>query len=297
MQSCPLYPMELYPYIPALVTILIALIIMLRLTHYARFYAPSYFFWIGSILAVVGMLSLIHPLASLLIFNRTIAVYVTLGGLSISIISLLSPVKRKRSPTSDRKIDALMPGYSFNEYHEVRIQASPEKVIKTLQTTGVRDIPAAHLLMKIRGIADEDVDMSDRAAKSKAGAAGTFSTPDFNFFVVDPGEYITVMVIKAAMITNKPEKPAPPEITTLEQFKLFNEPGYVKVAVNFRFVGIDNGQTLLSTETRVQGIRHADSRIFGRYWRIIYPGSAIIRRVWLNTIKKRAEGTGGYTAS
>jgi len=32
-----------------------------------------------------------------------------------------------------------------------------------------------------------------------------------------------------------------------------------------------------------------DRRIFGRYWRIIYPGSAIIRRVWLDTLAEKAE--------
>jgi len=47
----------------------------------------------------------------------------------------------------------------------------------------------------------------------------------------------------------------------------------------------------LTTETRVQGITHNDSSVFGRYWRIIYPGSAIIRRVWLDTIKKKAQVT------
>ncbi|MGV7927498.1 MAG: hypothetical protein AB2L13_01115 [Spirochaetota bacterium] len=281
--------MEISPHTPALLTILIALILMLRLMHYARFYAPSYFFWIGALLTLAGVISLVHPLAFLLILTRTIAVYVLLGGLSISIISLLWPVRQKHSPTADRKIDALVPDYSFNEYHEVRIQASPERVKQTLRVTGVKDIPAARLLMKIRGIADDDVDLSDRAAKNTTGP-DTFSTPDFNFFVVDPGEFITVMIIKSSMIANNPDKPAPPEITTLEQFISFNEPGYVKVAANFRFIGTGNEETLLSTETRVQGIRHTDSRVFGRYWRIIYPGSAIIRRVWLDTIKKKAEG-------
>lgn len=280
--------MEMQLFVPGLICIVLALVIMLRLMHYARFYAPSYFFWMGVILAVVGIVSLIHPFTFLFILNRVIAVYVILGGVLVSIISLFCPVTVEHSPTTDQKIDALLPDYSFNEYHEVRIKASPERVRQILQVTGVKDIPAAHVLMKIRGIADEDVDMSDRAANNKAGSE-CFSTPDFNFFVVAPTEYITVMIIKSAMITNSSGKPAPPEIATLEEFISFNTPGYVKVAVNFRFITANNEETLLTTETRVQGIVACDSSVFGRYWRIIYPGSAIIRRVWLDTIKKRAQ--------
>ncbi len=30
-------------------------------------------------------------------------------------------------------------------------------------------------------------------------------------------------------------------------------------------------------------------RRFACYWRVIYPGSALIRRMWLRAVKKRAE--------
>lgn len=280
--------MEIQHYLPGLICITLALLIMFRLMHYAHFYAPSYFFWIGVILFMVGVISLIHPLDFLFISNRTIAVGVVLCGILISATSLISPVKLEQSTTSDQQIDGLMPTYSFNELHEVRIKASPDEVKEVFRVTGVNDIPIVHLLMKIRGIADEDVDLSDRASSNKAGT-DTFTTPDFNFFVVAPDEYIAVMILKPTMISGNKEKPAPPEISTLEQFIAFNEPGYMKVAINFRIIGIENKETLLTTETRVDGTTKTDSYVFGRYWRVVYPGSAIIRRVWLDTIKKKAE--------
>lgn len=280
--------MDFLSFIPGIICIVVAFVIMIRLMHYAKFYAPSYFFWIGVILAFVGIVSLVYPLKFLFILNRGIAVSVLFGGILISVISLLSPVKKQSSPTSNQKIDELMPDYTFNEIHKVEVKASSEKAKQVLQTTGIKDIPAARLLMKIRGIADDDVDMSDRAANNIAGS-DTISTPDFNFFVVSPDEWITVMILKSVIITNNSNQPEPPEIKSLEQFMAFHDLGYVKVAVNFRFIPNGSGKTILTTETRNCGITPKDSRIFGYYWRIIYPGSAIIRRVWLNTIKNRAE--------
>ncbi len=207
-----------------LACIIIALMIMFRLTHYAHFYAPSYFFWIEVILMVVGLISLVQPLAFLFVFNSTIGAFVLLSGSAISFISLFWPVKEHHSQ-NEQKIDDLLPDYSFNEFYEVWIKASPEKVKQTLQVTGVQDIPVVHFLMKIRGISDGK-DMSDTAAKSQVGT-GNFSTPDFNFFVVDPTEYISVMIIKSSMITNKPDKPAPPEIFTLKKFISFKNPGCI----------------------------------------------------------------------
>jgi hypothetical protein len=280
--------MNLQFFIPGIICIVIAITIMFRLMHYAKFYAPSYFFWIGIILIIVGIISLIHPLAFLFILNRIVAALVLLGGLLISAISLFYPLKTRHSPTNSQKIDSLLPDFTFNEFHEVHINASPDKVKQVLQVTGVKDISAAHLLMKIRGIANEDVDLSDRASNNLVGS-DTVSTPDFNFFVVAPDEWITVMILKSVIINNNANQPAPPEISTLEQFISFNEPGYVKVAVNIRFISTNNKITILTTETRNNGITLKDNRVFGYYWRIIYPGSAIIRRVWLDTIKKKAQ--------
>ncbi|HEY5509257.1 MAG TPA: hypothetical protein VIK29_11335 [Paludibacter sp.] len=271
--------MDYKTYIPGAVCILFALVIMFRLLHYAPFYAPSYFFWIGAILVLVGIISLVKPLAFLFVFDRKIAMIVCCGGILMSILSIYWPVSVHHSQTN-LKLDALLPDYSFNEYHDIRINASPEEVKHALQTTGVGDIPAVHLLLKIRGIGDKD--LNHKVADNKP-AQKTFSTPDFNFFIADSTEFISVMILRASA------KTPPPEVTTAEQFMAFNEPGYVKVAFNFRFISLDNGQTQVSTETRNYAMTNEDGRIFGRYWRIIYPGSAIIRRLWLDTLAEKAE--------
>jgi hypothetical protein len=99
--------------------------------------------------------------------------------------------------------------------------------------------------------------------------------------VDDPAELVYGMV-------GFVHKPKPP-ITTPEEFAAFVEPGGLRVAFNLCVVPEEDGVVRVSTETRCLANGDEARRTFARYWRIIYPGSAIIRRVWLDAIVARAE--------
>lgn len=73
-----------------------------------------------------------------------------------------------------------------------------------------------------------------------------------------------------------------------EEFKAFDEPGWARAVTNF-FVRPDGTGSRVSTETRVAGTDAEATRMFRRYWRVIAPGSAAIRRSWLAAIRRRAE--------
>ena len=59
--------------------------------------------------------------------------------------------------------------------------------------------------------------------------------------------------------------------------------------MNFRLRSIGSTRTRLTTETRVFTTDAMIRRRFAAYWRVIYPGSSIIRMMWLRAIKRRAE--------
>ena len=62
---------------------------------------------------------------------------------------------------------------------------------------------------------------------------------------------------------------------TPELFRALEAPGYVKATMNFLVE--DRGDTcVLTTETRVHATDPSARRRFGAYWRVIYPGSALI---------------------
>ena len=50
------------------------------------------------------------------------------------------------------------------------------------------------------------------------------------------------------------------------------------------------------TDTRVHATSDDARRRFAAYWRVIYPGSSLIRRTWLAAIRKRAEASAPVAA-
>jgi hypothetical protein len=83
-----------------------------------------------------------------------------------------------------------------------------------------------------------------------------------------------------------------PSATTTQEFFALQRPGECRAAMNFLLENRGPARTRLSTETRVFATDALAQRRFRRYWRVIYPGSALIRRSWLAAIKRRAEGGG-----
>ncbi len=72
-------------------------------------------------------------------------------------------------------------------------------------------------------------------------------------------------------------------VEAAQPFRDFTEPGWAKMAVNFR---VADGE--LSTETRVWLTDAGSRRAFGAYWLVIRPFSGLIRRAWLTAAARRA---------
>ncbi len=81
----------------------------------------------------------------------------------------------------------------------------------------------------------------------------------------------------------------PLQLHTLQEFADYREQGAVKMAFNFRAEDAGDGWSTVTTETRVLATDDLTRRGMGRYWRLIVPGSGLLRFQWLDGIKKRAE--------
>jgi hypothetical protein len=71
----------------------------------------------------------------------------------------------------------------------------------------------------------------------------------------------------------------------------FAEPGWVKIAMEFRLTPAVGG-THLSSETRVAATDPATRRRFNRYWLVVGPGSSATRWEVLTAVALKAEARG-----
>jgi hypothetical protein len=85
-------------------------------------------------------------------------------------------------------------------------------------------------------------------------------------------------------VANPVFRPLPPA-----EFAAFHEPGYAKIAWTLRADPISASESVARTETRVATTDRAARAAFRRYWSLVSPGVALIRRVSLRLVKAEAE--------
>jgi hypothetical protein len=82
----------------------------------------------------------------------------------------------------------------------------------------------------------------------------------------------------------------PPRLDAAD-LRAWSDPGWIKVAMEFRLEPIPAG-TRLSTETRILATDPRSRRSFAAYWFLIRASSAAIRREVLRVVARRAESQG-----
>jgi hypothetical protein len=155
---------------PTVLAFAVAAGLLLWLLHYAPFYGPAYFFWGGLVVTLSGLISLLRPLRFLRIPNRRSAAIVASCGLLLSVFALLWPAPTHRSAAPQQGIDALLPEYTFGEFHETRAHASPEQVLRALEQVDLNDVPTIRFLMQVRMLAGKALGENQTAIEGKDGS-------------------------------------------------------------------------------------------------------------------------------
>jgi hypothetical protein len=97
------------------------------------------------------------------------------------------------------------------------------------------------------------------------------------------------MVLGTFVAAPKAARANPPPQITAATFTAIHSPGFAIAVMNFQLRSIGATRTRLTTETRVFATNATLRWRFAAYWRVIYPGSSIIRMMWLRAIKRSAE--------
>jgi hypothetical protein len=182
-------------------------------------------------------------------------------------------------------LDTFVPEYDFGEVHSVRLCAPPERALEKIKLVNLGEMPFVRLLFAVRSI--------PAYVGRKRGLPSEKAVPlyeqmlNFGFVLLaeEPGRELVFGGIGQMF---KASGGLTPVLRNADDFVAFGDPGYAKVAMNFSADRVD-GSTELRTETRVLATDAVSRRRFSRYWWLIRPGSALVRRSWLGAAKQRAE--------
>jgi hypothetical protein len=181
-------------------------------------------------------------------------------------------------------LDEYLPAYEWNEVHSTQVAAPPDRVLAAVRELTPREVPLLVALMAMRRVPEAILRRS--AARLRRGLDGAIldgmTGGGFVLLAERPDELVFGVVGRFWTTDSGVER------VGAAGFAAFDAPGFAKGAMNFHARAAGGG-TLLTTETRIQATNDSARRSFGRYWRVIGPFSALIRRAWLRAIRKRAE--------
>ena len=181
-------------------------------------------------------------------------------------------------------LDKIMPEYEFGEVHSIQLSASPEAALAAFKEVTPGEMPLVRLLFTLRSL---PAHLMGRQGLPTEKTTSLYEQM-LGFGFVPLGDKPNRELVAGMIGQMFKLRGETPTIRDACEFVAFEEPGYAKAAMNF-FVESADRDTLLTTGTRVMTTDTASRRQFGRYWHVIYPGSAAIRRSWLRAAKRRAE--------
>jgi hypothetical protein len=257
----------------------IAFATVLLFNYWAAYQPLSTLAYAGIVAALAGLANLVLPFRFLGIRKRIVGALIFAGGVALAFAALCWPASMIGVAQPRTRLDAVMPEYQFFEKHSARVHARPQQVMQAVRESKFGDIKSVGTLLRIRAAAlripyqgtGEMHDMRVLEAFSKSG------------YLSDSSENQIVM-FGGANVRAKRRL----DVHTAQEFADSREPETVKMAFDFIAEDAGGGWSTVSTETRVVALGDV-RRGMGRYWRLIVPGSGLLRRQWLDSIKNRAE--------
>lgn len=257
----------------------VAFTAVLLFNYWAAYQPLSTLAYSGIVLALCGLANLAIPFRFLGIRKRAVGAFILAGGVGLTMAALLWPAPMTRVAQHRTVLDDIMPEYQFYARHSARIHARPEQVMQAVRQSTFGDMKSLVTLLKIRGavlrIQDTGVFLQDKRVLDAFSESGYVSGGSDHEIVMCGG-------------ANMREKRSLP-VRTLQEFADYRQQGAVKMAYDFNVEDAGGGWSTISTETRVLALDDSTRRGMGRYWRLIVPGSGLLRLQWLEGIKKRAE--------
>jgi hypothetical protein len=237
--------------------------------------------YLGFAIALIGLISVARPLQWLHISTPVHGAGVFVAGILVSVVGLLLPTRESRVARVQTRLDEFMPVWQFNEFHRAEVDAPPVRAFEAMKAVTADEIFLFRALTSIRrGGRRVPESILDPAGHQPLIDVATRS--GFVLLAEDsPRELVIGTVVKAPAGTRG--------TLTADFFRGSLPAGFAVATMNFLVTPTGTDRSIVSTETRVFASSPSARRAFATYWRLIYPGSALIRRMWLKAIKGRAD--------
>jgi len=239
----------------------------------------------GFVLAATGLACCIKPIRRLGVPTRQRGLAVAGAGVALAGIGCLLPASESRIDRTRTRLDEFAPVWQFREVHTLHVAAPPARVYAAIERVRADEILLFRTLTWIRR-GGRRLPESILNAGSRGSLIDVATRGGFVRLADDPPREL---VLGAAIVV----PPGTHGTLTPRAFQTRLPPGFVLAAMNFVVRPEGSGGSFLSTETRVFASSPSVRRRFAAYWRVIYPGSALIRRMWLRAIERRATGPDG----
>jgi len=187
-------------------------------------------------------------------------------------------------------LDRYLSQYDVTETHAIVVDADTDLAWQAVRRSDLSRFAVIRALLEMRSLPDRLQRVLKRQPPAPARpplALDDMERAGFLLLGEWPGHEIVFGAVVQPWKAVTGDEPAPQ--VEPGRFAAFDTPGYVKVAFNIRVEPYGSGRALITTETRTAATDPASLRRFARYWALIGPFSALIRRLALRIVKSEAE--------
>jgi hypothetical protein len=236
----------------------------------------------GFAIVAAGLILVIKPIERLHVTSRSQGLAIIGLGVLVTAIGMSAPAPESRAEKTETRLDEFMPVWQFHERHTIRVAAPPERTFEAVRRVRANEISLFKTLTWIRR-GGRQLPEGILNAGDSAALLDVATRNGFIYLVNDSSRELVLGTVVVA-------PPGERGTLTPQTFKTPLPPGFALAAMNFVVTPDGPNAANVSTETRVFANDAGARRRFARYWRVIYPGSAIIRRMWLRAVRRRAMG-------
>ncbi len=183
----------------------------------------------------------------------------------------------------DSQLENLIPVFDVVERFKLPIAAPAKQTFTAACNLDLLEPRFIRAIFRIRRMA---LGSQEQESRRRLGLVNQAKAWGWNALAEQPGREIVFGAATQPWIANPVFRGIAPE-----EFRTFQEPGFVKIAWTLRADPTGKRSSVATTETRAVATDEAARAMFRWYWALVSPGTALIRLIALRRVKRELEHT------